>query len=70
MHEEAKLRSRRHSCNIGRLLVEARGDKCHGGVAHRGRDVGRVGGIIELRKTTEMVTGEGNISRAAEVSLW
>lgn len=50
--------------------MEARGDKCHGGVAHRGRDVGRVGGITELRKTTEMVTGEGNISRAAEVSLW
>ena len=69
MHEEAKLRSRRHSCNIGRLLVEARGDKCHG-VAHRGRDVGRVGGITELRKTTEMVTCEGNISRVAEVSLW
>ena len=69
MHEEAKLRSRRHSCNIGRLLVEVRGDKCRGGVPHRGRDVGRVDGITEVRKTTEMVTGEGNISRVAESSL-
>ena len=49
--------------------MEVRGDKCRGGVPHRGRDVGRVDGITEVRKTTEMVTGEGNISRVAESSL-
>ena len=49
--------------------MEVRGDKCRGGVPHRGRDVGRVGVITEVGKTTQMVTGEGDISRAAESSL-